>query len=154
MDTVLVEPLGGDLVALAQCHALDASVFPHPSLPAVHTSVPAVLVARPGEPAERAEVIGFVATRRDGNLLEVIGLAVDREHRGQGVGRALVRAAIASARERRMRAITLHCSTGNHAALELYTTAGFRPAHRIRRFYDPRRFPDGGDAYVMVLRLD
>jgi len=151
METVVVEPLGADLVALAQCHALDATVFPHASLPALSPSVPSILVAR-AEGGGR--VLGFVATKRDANVLEVVGVAVDAEQRGRGVGRALVNATIASAKARGMRAIALHCSTANIVALELYTTAGFRPAHRIRRFYNPRSFGDGGDAYVMVLRLD
>jgi ribosomal-protein-alanine N-acetyltransferase len=150
-DSVLVEPLGADLIALAQCHALDASVFPHPSMPAVLDGfAPAVFVARL-EP--RGPIAGFVASRARDGILEIVGLAVIEAHRGRGVGRALLRAAIGSARRRELDAVSLHCSTGNIAALELYTTEGFRPARRLRRFYDPRRFPDGGDAYVMLLVL-
>ena len=149
-DEVLVEPLGSDLVALAQCHALDASVFPHPSLPAVLGGAPNVLVARAtaGGPA-----VGFVATRAGRGVLEIHDLAVAAEQRGRGIGRALLRAAVASARRRGFRAVLLHVSTGNGAALELYTSEGFRAARRLRRFYSSPRFADGGDAWEMVLRL-
>jgi ribosomal protein S18 acetylase RimI-like enzyme len=150
-DSVLIEPLGSDLVALAQCHALDASVFPHPSLPAVLAGVaPSVLIARL---EAKGPVAGFIASRTKEGMLEIVGVAVESEHRGRGVGRALVRGAIANARSRDLDAVTLHCSTGNLAALELYTTEGFRPARRLHRFYNPARFPDGGDAFVMLLAL-
>ncbi|HEY8074782.1 MAG TPA: hypothetical protein VIF62_11745, partial [Labilithrix sp.] len=58
-----------------------------------------------------------------------------------------------SARERGLRAVVLHVSTGNAPALELYLSEGFRAVRRLQCFYDPRRFPDGGDAFEMILRL-
>src|SRR5512135_161786 len=146
---VVVEPVGSDLVALAQCHALDATIFPHPSMPAI-VSPDRVLVARdePGGP-----VHGFVATRTQGRWMEVVGLAVDEAHRGHGSGRALLRAAVDVARARGVALVSLHVSTANAAAKALYDGEGFRVARRIRRFYSPLRFGDGGDAYELVLEL-
>lgn len=147
--TTTIEALdGGDLVALAQCLALDATAFPHPSVPLVSGGVPRTWIAR----GERG-VIGFVATAANGKALDIIGIAVDREQRRTGVGRALVRTIAALARERRFAAVTLNVSTANEAAIALYESEGFVAVQRMRRYYDPTRFGDGGDAYRMVLDL-
>jgi ribosomal protein S18 acetylase RimI-like enzyme len=164
IDRAVIEPLGADLVALAQCHALDATVFPHASLPPVLASEaapPAVWIAR----AEAGgPVVGFVGTRAqpgvprsgvDGTgVLEIVGLAVDPAHRRAGIGRALVRAAARSARARGLDRVVLHVSTGNVEAIALYTREGFRKAQRLPGFYSARNFPDGGDAYVMIREID
>lgn len=137
----------GDLVALAHCHALDATVFPHSSLPAL-LGPPSVIVAR-----DAAAVVGFASLRRTGPIVELAGLAVDPERRRSGVGRALLRAAVATARARGAVGFELHVSTANAAAIALYESEGLRRKKRIRRFYSPERFPDGGDAWRMILRL-
>lgn len=147
--SALIEPLGSDLVALAQAHALDATVFPHPSIPPVFGGdvAPTVWIARHDH---GGPVVGFIATKVDRTTLEIAGLAVDDRHRRAGIGRALVRAAVRSARSRGMDAVELHVSTGNGEALALYTGERFRKDRRIAGFYSPRRFPDGGDAWVMI----
>jgi ribosomal protein S18 acetylase RimI-like enzyme len=148
-SSALIEGLGADLVALAQAHALDATVFPHASIPPVFgdDAAPAVWIARL-EP--EGPVIGFVATRASRATLEISGLAVDAAHRRTGVGRALVRAAVRSARARGFDTVELHVSTGNEAALALYANERFRKARLVEGFYSAGRFPDGGDAWVMV----
>lgn len=145
----MIEPVGADLVALAQAHALDATVFPHPSLPPVlgGDAPPNLWIAR----AEHGgPVIGFVATRARNGALEISGLAIEPAHRRTGIGRALVRAAVRSARVRGFGQVALHVSTGNQAAIALYTRERFRKDRRIAAFYSEERFPDGGDAWVMI----
>ncbi|MBX3190924.1 MAG: GNAT family N-acetyltransferase [Labilithrix sp.] len=154
IERAVIEPVGSDLVALAQCHALDATIFPHTSLPPVFASdplAPAIWIARveAGGP-----VVGFVGTRAQQDVLEIVGLAVDPAHRRAGIGRALVRAAARSARARGLDRIALHVSTGNQAAIELYTREGFRKAELLPGFYASRRFPDEGNAYVMIREID
>ncbi len=147
LDGAVIEPVGADLVALAQAHALDATVFPHSSLPVVlgDGAPPALWVAR----AERGgPVVGFV-----GDALEISGLAVARTHQRTGLGRALVQAAIASAVDRGLDAVSLHVSTGNLAAVALYTSEGFRKAERLPGFYSARRFPNDGEAWLMLREL-
>lgn len=148
----MVEPVGADLVALAQAHALDVTVFPHSSLPPVlgADSPPNVWIARaePGGP-----VVGFIATRSRDGALEISGLAIDASHRRTGLGRALVRAAVRSARVRWLDRVTLNVSTGNTAAIALYLGERFRKDRRLEGFYSAARFPDGGDAWVMVREL-
>lgn len=149
VDDASVEPLGADLVGLAQCHALHASAFPAGAPPAVLAGAsPNIWVVR-----VEGRVVGFVAGSAKSGVLEITAITVDEAHRGLGFGRALLGAAIESARERDLWAVRLHVSTGNGAAYELYVSEGFRAARRLLRFYDPRRFPDGGDAWEMILRL-
>jgi ribosomal protein S18 acetylase RimI-like enzyme len=145
----VIEPVGADLVALAQAHALDVTVFPHPSLPPVFgaDAPPSLWIAR----AEHGgPVVGFVATRVRAGALEISGLAIDAAHRRRGLGRGLVRAAVRSARMRGLDRVALHVSTGNVAAVDLYLAEGFRKDERLVAFYSAARFPDGGDAWLMV----
>ncbi|MDB4944308.1 MAG: ribosomal-protein-alanine N-acetyltransferase [Labilithrix sp.] len=146
-DTAIIEPVGADLVALAQAHALDATAFPHASLPAVRAGAAVVWVAR----EERGgPVVGFVGTASRNGALEITGLAVAEGQRRRGLGRALLRAALAAAREQELSAVSLHVSTGNPAALALYDSEGFGRAARLAGFYSARHFPDDGDAWLMM----
>lgn len=149
--TITIEPLdGSDLLALAHCMALDATVFPHASVPAVGgPAPPRVWIAR----ADDALVAGFVATMRRANRLEIVGVAVDVGHRRAGIGRALLRTAVGVARRRQLAVVTLHVSTANAPAIALYESEGFIANRLLRRFYPPARFAHGGDAWEMVLRL-
>jgi ribosomal protein S18 acetylase RimI-like enzyme len=58
-------------------------------------------------------------------VLHVSGLGVDPALQRRGVGRALVEGAIATARERGMRRLTLRVLAHNTAARELYASCGF-----------------------------
>lgn len=148
-STITIEALdGSDLVALAQCMALDATAFPHPSVPLVTSGAPRVWIAR-GD----GGVAGFAATTPNGELLEIIGIAVDASQRRTGIGRALIRTVVAAARERRFLAVTLNVSTANEGAVALYEAEGFVAVERVRRYYNPARFAEGGDAYRMALKL-
>jgi ribosomal protein S18 acetylase RimI-like enzyme len=153
----VVEPLGSDLIALAQCIALDVSTFPHPSLPPVLSGPLAphpVWVARaPASAGAPLGVVGFAAGRWKRGYLEIAGLAVDARARRQGVGRALLGAATAAARGRRLGAVILHVSTGNPGAYALYRSEGFHENRLLAGFYSSREFPDDGDALEMILTL-
>jgi ribosomal protein S18 acetylase RimI-like enzyme len=148
--TTTIEALdGGDLVALAQCMALDVTAFPHPSVPLVSGGVPRTWIAR----GEQGNVLGFVATTANGKTLDIVGIAVDATQRRGGVGRALVQTVVATARERRFRAVSLNVSTANEGAIALYESEGFVAVERMHRYYNPARFADGGDAFRMVRDL-
>lgn len=151
-SSAVIEPLGSDLVALAQTYALDATTFPHCSLPPIFgdDAPPAVWIARADH---GSAVIGFVATRASRTTLEISALAVDSAHRRTGIGRALVRATTRSARARGFSSIELHVSTGNEAAVALYLRERFEKVRRIEGYYSTRHFPDGGDAWLMVRDL-
>jgi putative acetyltransferase len=92
------------------------------------------LVAFVAEAGE--ELAGQLSLRiRDGRA--VFGMVVAAAHRRRGVGRRLVAAAIAKARERGVSAIEIEVYTHNRAALALYRSLGFvrygEPAPEARR---------------------
>ncbi|WP_432155765.1 N-acetyltransferase family protein [Streptomyces sp. bgisy153] len=59
------------------------------------------------------------------HVLQIQGLVVDDDARGRGVGRALIRAALAEARRRGARRLTLRVLGHNTPARRLYESEGF-----------------------------
>ena len=80
---------------------------------------------------EDGEVAGYVRLNRasrfasSDHVLAVNGIAVDPARQGRGVGRALIDAAIAEARRRGARRLTLRVFSPNDRARRLYESAGF-----------------------------
>ena len=150
VHTHVVEPLPRDALTLAQCMAIDAGVFPFPSRlferaafdPAVR-----VWVAR-GEPGGRP--VGVLASYLTAGELYVHGVAVDREHRRHGAGRALVQAAVLAAPRLGARAVVLQVSTTNTAAIALYRGEGFDARRRRPAYYASGIYPGSGDAIEMA----
>ena len=152
-EVVHVEPLGTDLVNLAWCLALDASTFPHASIPPLHGYDPLMPARWIARVAGSTGVMGFLATSIRGPVLYISGLAVVESWRRMGVGRALLAVAIATARRQGFSALVLHVSTGNDAAIRLYHNENFRILKRAPGFYSAEHFPDRGDAFEMALLL-
>lgn len=96
-------------------------------------------VLRPGE--------GFVLASAAAGEAEILTIAVVPAARRQGVGGALLAAALAGARLRGATTMFLEVAEGNAAARALYAAAGFHEVGRRRRYY-----ADGADA--LVLRRD
>jgi len=90
-------------------------------------------------------VVGFLVARRVLDELHVFDLAVAASHRRLGLGRALVREALAWARELGLRAALLELRASNRAALALYRSCGFMEVGRRPRYY-----PAGEDALLMT----
>lgn len=150
MKSSTVERLApGDLVAMAQCMAIDAGAFPYASAQfGARAATARVFVAR-----EDGRVVGFLAARLRRRTMHVEGLAVEPEGRRAGIGRALVRAAIEHGHATRLEGVSLHVSVTNRAAIRLYESEGFSVVRPLRGFYPLRFFGAGGDALEMVLRL-
>jgi RimJ/RimL family protein N-acetyltransferase len=110
----------------------------------------------------------FVAEREDGALvgrLSVgrdphpasthvadVGLMVAFDARRQGVGRALMEAAVEWAREAGVRKLELHVFPWNEAALALYDAFGFEREGYRRRHY--RRGGEFVDAILMAYEVE
>src|SRR5262245_23828608 len=62
----------------------------------------------------------------------LVGMFVAPAERGRGVGRALVDAVIAWARDRRATALCLWVTSTNYSAIKLYTCCDFRRTGQIR----------------------
>jgi ribosomal-protein-alanine N-acetyltransferase len=145
-----IELLGsGDLVAMAQCIAIDAEAFPYASAQfGMRYASSRVWVAREGLDAP---VAGFLAARVRRELLHVEGVAVDPGVRRRGLGRALVREMVEHARALRLRAVQLHVSVTNGAAIALYEAEGFVIRRRLADFYPRSAF---GETHALeMMRL-
>jgi ribosomal-protein-alanine N-acetyltransferase len=116
-----------------------------PDLPAIeriqsssrHAAVWAPLDYACNVAEEDGHVVGFVVTRQVTPSepeveSEVLNLAVDPSYRRQGIGAALVTAAIANAPG----GWFLEVRESNIAAIELYKSLGFKPCGRRQNYYN------------------
>lgn len=90
---------------------------------------------------------GFVLARVAGGEAEILTLAVVPRARGRGLGRALLKAAIAQAEAAGAQAMFLEVGNDNPAALALYAGLGFANVGLRKGYYR------GGDALVLRLSL-
>jgi ribosomal protein S18 acetylase RimI-like enzyme len=147
IETVAIERLGNDLVAMAQCMVLDTEVFPHPSVGFRSRSPSETVWIARAAPLPR--VLGFLASKAGRDVVHIHGLAVSPESRRQGIGRALLRAAIHDAADHGTAAVLLCVSVTNASAIALYESEGFRATRRLRDFYSSRAFGGERDALEM-----
>ncbi len=106
-------------------------------------------LARPGALAFVVDPeLGFALGWRAGDEAEILTLAVDKQARGQGLGRALATALLASLRAAGAHRVSLEVRSSNAPARALYASLGFAP-ERTR----PRYYRDGEDALVLGLEL-
>jgi ribosomal-protein-alanine acetyltransferase len=100
---------------------------------------------------EGGRVVGYGGLRalRGGSDADIQTIALDESVRGQGRGRALLRALIAEAGARGARELFLEVRADNPVAEGLYRSEGFAELGRRPRYYQP----DGVDAVVMRLDL-
>lgn len=97
--------------------------------------------------------LGFTLCRTIGPEAELLLIGVAATARRAGVGRALLAAAAADARDRGAATLFLEVRDGNAAALGLYRAAGYAVIGRRRDYYlgnDGRRY----DAITLQVRLD
>ncbi|WP_123623630.1 ribosomal protein S18-alanine N-acetyltransferase [Halorubrum sp. CSM-61] len=108
---------------------------------------PAFLVAE-----REGAVVGYVVADSTPNHGRDIGhvkdLAVHPEAREEGLGRTLLRSALARLRTVGVAVVRLEVREGNAAARSLYADEGFDPIRRISNYYR-----DGEDALVLVVDL-
>ena len=91
---------------------------------------------------------GFILARDLGGEVEILSLAVLPQWRRQGIGRALLDAAIAAAGRRGAGSIVLEVAVENAAARRLYAAFGFVEVGRRPRYYQC----SGGSGDALVLR--
>nr|WP_246503859.1 GNAT family N-acetyltransferase [Plastoroseomonas arctica] len=104
------------------------------------------VLALSGAPPFGEEPLGFVLARVAAGEAEILTLAVRPGTRRAGVGRALLAAARGAVGMRGAAALFLEVAEGNHAARELYRTAGAVEVGRRRGYY-------AGGADALVLRI-
>ncbi|MFW5917718.1 MAG: ribosomal protein S18-alanine N-acetyltransferase [Halorubrum sp.] len=108
---------------------------------------PAFLVAE-----REGAVVGYVVADATPNHGRDIGhvkdLAVHPDARGEGIGRALLRSALARLRAVGVAVVRLEVRESNEIARSLYADEGFEPVRRVPGYYR-----DGEDALVLVVDL-
>lgn len=117
-------------------------------------------VPRPWHAAEIADLLrqpqNFLLSETAGFLIgsallgeaELLTLAVDPDHRRQGIGARLVAGFLDEARARGAERIFLEVAADNAPAIALYRRAGFTDAGRRRGYYHS---PDGAAVDALVL---
>jgi RimJ/RimL family protein N-acetyltransferase len=98
------------------------------------------------------QIVGMIHTdvRRYG--VGELGMLVDREWRGRGVGSALIQATIAWARDQGLHKLSLEVFAHNAAAIVLYRKSGFiEEGHRVQHYR--RANGELWDSIVMGLLL-
>lgn len=101
------------------------------------------------------EIVGFVVATSPlislwgGKVGEIAVLAVEPDHRGQGIGSRLLRAGLDTLKARGMSSARLHVETGNVRAIALYERFGFTREARVTAYYR-----NGKDAYRMIKSLE
>lgn len=89
------------------------------------------------------EIVGCVALMKmSATTMELAKMAVDENYRGQGIGRALIAAAIQWARSRCFHRLYLETNHTLTPALNLYRSMGFRDVPEDRVMKSPYRRAD------------
>lgn len=101
--------------------------------------------------AGTAPAKGVILCRVAAGEMEVLTVGVAPGARQQGVGKALMIAALAAARQAGAEAAFLEVAVDNAAAVALYAGLGFRRAGLRRGYYDRG---EDGPADALVMRLD
>ncbi|WCJ30635.1 Disease resistance protein (TIR-NBS-LRR class) family [Euphorbia peplus] len=87
------------------------------------------------------DVVGFVMCSCPSSLFAHINvIAVKENHRKQGHGEALMKAAIETCRTRKAQQISLHVDSSNTGAMSLYIKLGFEVEELVQSYYSPDRF--------------
>jgi len=97
-----------------------------------------------GEINGTACAYGLVIFRNKSDKGRIYSLAVSDEARGKGLGAALLAALECEAKRRQCRQTILEVSCNNHAAMRLYTRAGYQVIANFPHYYE-----DGSDALRM-----
>jgi ribosomal-protein-alanine N-acetyltransferase len=100
---------------------------------------------------EDATPLGVILCRVAAGEVEVLTLGVAKAGRRRGVARALLSAALPTAREMGAAEAFLEVAVDNDAAIALYDGAGFRRAGVRKAYYDRRPV---GYTDALVMRLD
>jgi [ribosomal protein S18]-alanine N-acetyltransferase len=95
-------------------------------------------------------IAGYLIGREVADTGEILNLAVSPDFRRRGVARALLRAGLATFRNRRVEEVYLEVRESNRSAQALYLSSGFRPVGQRAAYYrNPKE-----DALVLWLALE
>jgi ribosomal-protein-alanine N-acetyltransferase len=98
---------------------------------------------------KKAQLIGFVGMRVEGDEGHISTLALRSEWRGNRLGEMLFLAAMAQAMEDGAWSVALEVRITNQIAIHLYSKYGFNAVSRLRKYYT-----NGEDAFLMRMQLN
>lgn len=108
----------------------------------------ALLISENHGEALSAALIFFRQTKGAAKSARLYSLAVSPNARGQGLGKAILSAAIKLCAQHRASSIRLEVRADNISAIALYQAFGFAKICALLGYYQ-----DGGDGVRMILRL-
>ncbi len=97
----------------------------------------------------KAQLIGFVGMRVEGDEGHISTLALRSEWRGNRLGELLFLTAMVQAMDDGAWAVALEVRISNQVAMHLYAKYGFSAVSRLRRYYT-----NGEDAFLMKAQLN
>jgi ribosomal-protein-alanine N-acetyltransferase len=97
------------------------------------------------------KIIGFAASRFGADEAEILSIAIDPRHRGQGLSRNLLLTHLGHLAARGVRTIFLEVEENNRPALRLYEGAGFAVVGRRETYY---RDASGEQSNALLMRRD
>ena len=98
----------------------------------------------------RGQLVGFLVCHVVTDEAHIVNFAVRREHRGGGIGRALLEQVLTELDAGAVRWVTLEVRVGNGAARSLYESVGFVEAGIRERYY----VDTGEDALLLRLSVE
>jgi len=153
-DTAIRQATRADLLDV---FGIEKEVFDHPwpySAFEQQVGSPTFLVSETGGPvAADGEITGYVVADTIPNHPRPLGhvkdIAVRPDSRGEGIGSALLAAALAALSREGARSVKLEVRRSNDTAMGLYEEFGFEYLRTLPQYYT-----DGEDAYVLVANLE
>jgi len=146
MSIARVAPVPAGLAHAGVMAAIHAAAFAPPE--AWSAGAIAAQLALPGVFGLVHEAGGMLLARVAADEAELLTLGVAPDQRRQGVGGALLRAALQRSAQAGARAMFLEVATGNTPARVLYDSAGFAVVGQRRGYY-----ADGQHALVLRCQL-
>lgn len=105
--------------------------------------------AHPVDDGGHSPLVGYAGLWFDGEDAHIMTVGVSPEHRGQGIGQALMTQLVTHARQVGAHSMLLEVAVNNPAAIAMYDRAGFERLGLRKRYYQP----EDVDAYTMRLIL-
>jgi len=124
------QPGDGEALANICRQSPEAAQWPKESYDQAYSLGQIVLVAE-----SHAKVCGFLVARTTGDEAEILNIAIDPTHRRNGIGSALLSAAISSAQTHHAKTIYLEVRESNRAAIAFYAKHGFAKSAVRRAYY-------------------
>ncbi len=75
---------------------------------------------------EQEEIIGFVSSIFDGNLLEILNLVIDKKYQSKGYGTRLLKEVFVELMSKGLKRVILEVRESNTKAKALYSSLGFK----------------------------